>query len=63
MKLAAPDAWTLGSGSTVAWPGDTQAGNGNNGVAQVVKSTNGAIGYVDLSDAAENKLRYAGGEE
>ena len=59
LKLAAPDAWTLGSGSTVAWPGDTQAGNGNNGVAQVVKSTNGAIGYVDLSDAAENKLRYA----
>jgi phosphate transport system substrate-binding protein len=59
LKLAAPDAWTLGSGSTVAWPGDTQAGNGNNGVAQIVKSTNGAIGYVDLSDAVENKLRYA----
>ena len=59
LALAAPGAWKLGSGSTVAWPGDTQAGNGNNGVAQVVKSTNGAIGYVDLSDAVETKLRYA----
>ncbi|HWO24765.1 MAG TPA: phosphate ABC transporter substrate-binding protein PstS [Kofleriaceae bacterium] len=52
-------AWKLGSGSTVAWPGDTQAGNGNNGVAGIVKKTSGAIGYLDLSDAIENKLRYA----
>ena len=59
LTLAAPGAWKLSSGSTVAWPGDTQAGNGNNGVAQVVKNTSGAIGYVDLSDAIENKLRYA----
>jgi phosphate transport system substrate-binding protein len=59
LTLAAPDAWKLKSGSTVAWPADTQAGNGNNGVALVVKSTNGAIGYVDLSDAVVNKLKYA----
>ncbi len=59
LTLAAPDAWKLGSGSTVEWPGDTQAGNGNNGVALIVKNTNGAIGYVDLSDAFENKLAYA----
>lgn len=59
LALAAPDAWKLGSGSTVQWPGDTQAGNGNNGVAGIVKSTSGAIGYVDLSDAVENKLRFA----
>ncbi|HSK02941.1 MAG TPA: phosphate ABC transporter substrate-binding protein PstS [Kofleriaceae bacterium] len=52
-------AWKLGSGSTVEWPGDTQAGNGNNGVAGIVKKTSGAIGYVDLSDAVENKLVYA----
>ncbi len=52
-------AWKLGSGSTVEWPGDTQAGNGNNGVAGIVNKTNGAVGYVDLSDAVENKLAYA----
>ena len=30
-------SWTLTSGSTVEWPADTQAGNGNSGVAQIVK--------------------------
>ena len=29
--------WKLKSGSTVEWPADTQAGNGNAGVAQIVK--------------------------
>jgi phosphate transport system substrate-binding protein len=56
---AAASAWKLKSGSTVEWPGDTQAGNGNNGVAGIVTKTKGAIGYVDLSDAIENKLKYA----
>jgi phosphate transport system substrate-binding protein len=58
LTLAAPDAWKLKSGSTVEWPADTQAGNGNSGVAQIVKSTNGAIGYVDLSDAKASGLKY-----
>lgn len=57
LTKAAPDTWTLGSGDTVAWPSDTQAGQGNGGVAQIVKSTPGAIGYVDLSDAAASKLQ------
>jgi phosphate transport system substrate-binding protein len=52
-------AWKLKSGSTVEWPADTQAGNGNPGVAQIVKSTKGAIGYVDLSDAKASGLKYA----
>ncbi len=56
---AAGKTWTLKSGSTVEWPADTQAGNGNNGVAQIVKSTKGAIGYVDLSDAKASGLKYA----
>jgi phosphate transport system substrate-binding protein len=43
--------WTLKSGSTVEWPADTQAGNGNQGVSQIVKDNKGAIGYIDLSDA------------
>jgi len=57
-----PDAggtWALGSGSTVEWPAGTQAGDGNSGVAQLVKSTTGAIGYVDLSDAKANGLTAA----
>jgi len=56
---AAPGTWELGSGGTVEWPADTQAGNGNAGVAQIVESTNGAIGYVDLSDAKAAGLVWA----
>ena len=59
---AGPDAggtWKLGSGSELEWPADTQAGDGNSGVAQIVASTEGAIGYVDLSDAKANNLSFA----
>ncbi len=59
LDQAAGGGWKLKSGSTVAWPTDTQAGNGNGGVAQIVKSTTGAIGYVDLSDANGSKLSIA----
>lgn len=59
LVAAAPNAWTLKSGSTVEWPADTQAGNGNQGVAQIVKSTPGAVGYVDLSDAKASSLQFA----
>jgi phosphate transport system substrate-binding protein len=59
LAAAAPGTWALGSGATVPWPADTQAGNGNSGVAQVVKSTAGAIGYVDLSDALASQLQLA----
>jgi phosphate transport system substrate-binding protein len=56
---AAPGTWTLGTGSTVQWPASTQGANGNGGVAQLVKSTDGAIGYVDFSDAVAGDLTYA----
>lgn len=59
LKAAAPDAWKLDAGDTVNWPADTQAGNGNGGVAQAVKDTKGAVGYVDLSDAKASGLSYA----
>lgn len=59
LDKAGGGAWKLKSGSTVEWPADTQAGNGNSGVAQIVKSTKGAIGYVDLPDAKASGLRYA----
>jgi phosphate transport system substrate-binding protein len=59
LDKASGGAWKLKAGSTVEWPADTQAGNGNGGVAQIVKSTKGAIGYVDLSDAKASGLKYA----
>ncbi len=59
LKAAAPTTWTLGSGSTVNWPSDTQGGAGNPGVSQIVKSTGGAIGYVDYSDALAAGLPFA----
>ncbi|HEX7094332.1 MAG TPA: phosphate ABC transporter substrate-binding protein PstS [Acidimicrobiales bacterium] len=59
LTLAAPATWKLGSDKTVSWPTGTQAGNGNGGVAQIVKSTNGAIGYVDYSDAKASGLTFA----
>ena len=51
--------WTLGSGDTVNWPSSSQAGQGNSGVAQAISSTDGAIGYVDFSDALAAKLTFA----
>ncbi len=51
--------WTLGSGDTVNWPSSSQAGQGNGGVAQDVSKTDGAIGYVDFSDALAAKLTFA----
>jgi len=59
LKAAAPAVWKLDSGSTVNWPADTQGGNGNTGVAQIVSGTNGAIGYVDFSDAKATNLKWA----
>jgi phosphate transport system substrate-binding protein len=59
LETAAGAVWRLESGSTVEWPSDTQAGNGNSGVAQIVKSTKNAIGYVDLPDAKASGIKYA----
>jgi phosphate transport system substrate-binding protein len=59
LVAAAPNTWTLKSGSTIEWPADTQAGAGNQGVAQIITQTDGAVGYIDLSDAVGSKLPYA----
>jgi phosphate transport system substrate-binding protein len=56
---AAPGVWKLGSSSTISWPAASQGGNGNGGVAQIVKTTAGAIGYVDYSDAKAAGLSFA----
>jgi phosphate transport system substrate-binding protein len=56
---ATGDGWKLDTGSTINWPATSRGGNGNGGVAQIIKSTAGAIGYVDYSDAKASGLTFA----
>jgi phosphate transport system substrate-binding protein len=56
---AAPGVWKLGSSSTITWPAASRGGNGNGGVAQIVKTTTGAVGYVDYADAKASGLTFA----
>ncbi len=55
----AGSAWTLGSSSIIKWPATARAGSGNGGVAQIIKSTPGAIGYVDYATAKASSLTVA----
>jgi phosphate transport system substrate-binding protein len=59
LVAAAGSAWTLGSSSIIKWPATAHAASGGSGVAQVVKSTPGAIGYVDDSTAKASGLTAA----
>ncbi len=59
LTKAAPSVWKLGSSSTINWPSSAHAGSGNGGVAQIIKSTPGAIGYVDYADAKAAALTFA----
>jgi phosphate transport system substrate-binding protein len=59
LNAAAQGVWKLASGDTVKWPTDTQGGDKNTGVATLVKNGDGAIGYVDLSDAKASGLKFA----
>ncbi|HVH14412.1 MAG TPA: phosphate ABC transporter substrate-binding protein PstS [Candidatus Angelobacter sp.] len=60
-------ATTVGSGTTVTWPGSPTgspppialSGNGNGGVASVIKSTPYSIGYVELNYALSNSFTFA----
>ncbi len=56
---SAPGVWKLGSSSTINWPSASRGGTGNGGVDSIVKSTAGAIGYVDYSDAKASNLSMA----
>jgi phosphate transport system substrate-binding protein len=56
---SAPGVWKLGSDSTISWPSNSRGGTGNGGVDSIVKSTPGAIGYVDYSDAKASNLSMA----
>lgn len=59
LRSAAPQTWTLGSGDEIAWPVGTQGGEKNSGVAELIATTSGSIGYVDLGDAAKADLDMA----
>lgn len=54
------DVWKnkVGKGTSVDWPVGL-GGKGNEGVAGLVKQTEGAIGYVELAYAEKNGLPYA----
>ncbi len=56
---SAPGVWKLGTSSTISWPANSRGGTGNGGVDSIVKSTPGAIGYVDFSDAKASNLSTA----
>jgi phosphate transport system substrate-binding protein len=56
---AAGSAWKLGTSSIVKWPSTARAGDGGSGLAAIVKSTPGSIGYVDFSTATAAGLSAA----
>lgn len=59
LDSAAPGTWRLGSGDEIAWPRGTIGGEKNSGVAELITTTRGSIGYVDLADAAKAGLDLA----
>jgi phosphate transport system substrate-binding protein len=48
----------VGTGKSVSWPVGI-GGKGNSGVAGVIKQSPGALGYVELAYAQQNKFQYA----
>lgn len=59
LSKVSPDWKTkVGQGKTVPWPVGT-GGSGNAGVANIVKTTPYAIGYVELAYVFQNKMAYA----
>ena len=56
-KVSAPWKATVGEGKSVQWPGGL-GGKGNEGVASYVQQVKGAIGYIELAYALQNKMSY-----
>jgi phosphate transport system substrate-binding protein len=48
----------IGAAKQVEWPGG-QGGKGNEGVTQIVQQTKGAVGYIELAYAIQNKIPFA----
>jgi len=57
-KVSKEWAKKVGVGKSVKWPVGL-GGKGNDGVAGLIKQTEGSIGYVELAYAVQNKLSYA----
>ncbi len=57
-KISADWSTKVGNATSVNWPGDI-GGQGNAGVAGQVQQIPGAIGYVELAYALQNKMAYA----
>ncbi len=57
-KVSADWKTKVGNATSVSWPGDI-GGQGNAGVAGQVQQIPGAIGYVELAYAKQNKLPWA----
>ncbi len=58
-KISKEWASTLGTGKSLNWSQATIGQKGNPGVAGFVTQTPGAIGYVELVYAIQNKIKYA----
>jgi phosphate transport system substrate-binding protein len=58
-KVSAEWKQKAGNNTSVNWPSGI-GGKGNEGVSGQVKQTPGAIGYVELIYAVQNKMPYAG---
>lgn len=56
LDSAAEGVWRLGADDTVEWPADTEGGQQNTGVAQIVKDAPGGIGYLDYGNARQMGL-------
>jgi len=56
-KASAPFRNRIKPSKTPAWTTKIKAAEGNSGVANCIKRTTNAIGYVDLGDAIKNGLR------
>ena len=53
-----PASWTLGSGSTIAWPAGSYSAQGSGGMASFIANPDneGAIGYIDAGHGHANNL-------
>jgi phosphate transport system substrate-binding protein len=56
-KISEESKEKIGSGKSVSWPAGV-GGKGNEGVAALVKKTQGSIGYVEFTYALKERLKY-----
>lgn len=49
---------SVGMGKSVEWPAG-QGGKGSEGVAAIVQSTPGALGYIEVNYATQNNIKFA----